>query len=116
MNYKIKKGDRFLCLEDYEMDDERIAYSKGKIYFSELDGRITDNEFDIMHEMEGQNDFFEYFELVVSNVVSVKNYDEIIKGFQNSISLLKQTTEFEVLDSFKTKVAELEKLLEEKLT
>lgn len=39
--------------------------------------------------------------------------DELIKGFQNSISLLKQTTEFEVLDSFKIKVDELEKLLEE---
>ena len=111
MDYKIKKGDRFLCLEDYEMDDERIAYSKGKIYLSELAGRITDNEFDAMHEMEGQNDFFEYFELVVSDIVSVKNYDEIIKGFQKSILLLKQTTEFEVLDSFKTKVSELEKLI-----
>ena len=36
MNYKIKKGDRFLCLEDYVMDDERISYSKGKIYKSDL--------------------------------------------------------------------------------
>ena len=66
--YKIKKGDRFLCLEDYVMDDERIAYSKGKIYKSDLDGRITDNEFDVHHEMECQNDFFEYFELVVSDL------------------------------------------------
>lgn len=52
MEYKIKKGDKFLCLEDYEMDDERISYTKGKIYQSDLDGRITDNEFDVMHEME----------------------------------------------------------------
>lgn len=64
MEYKIKKGDRFLCLEDYEMDDERISYTKDKMYFSELDGRITDDEFDVMHEMEGQNDFFEYFKFV----------------------------------------------------
>ena len=64
MEYKIKKGDRFLCLENYIMDDDRIAYTKGKTYFSELDGKITDNEFDVMHEMGGQNDFFEYFKLV----------------------------------------------------
>ncbi len=80
MNYKIKKGDRFLCLEDYVMDDERIAYSKGKIYKSDLDGRITDNEFDVLHEMEGQNDFFEYFELVVSDLKLVnKSKLEIYK-------------------------------------
>ena len=64
MKYKIKKGDRFICLENYIMDDERTAYTKDKMYFSELDGRITDDEFDVMHEMEGQNDFFEYFKLV----------------------------------------------------
>ena len=64
MEYKIKKGDKFLCLEDYEMDDERITYSKGEIYLSVVDGRITDNEFDINHEMDGQDDFFEYFKLI----------------------------------------------------
>ena len=51
MNYKIKKGDRFFCFEDYVMDDERISYSKGKIYKSDLDGRITDNEIYVHHEM-----------------------------------------------------------------
>ena len=64
MEYKIKKGDRFLCLENYIMDDDRIAYTKGKTYFSELDGKITDNEFEVWHEMGGQIDFFEYFKLV----------------------------------------------------
>ena len=112
MNYKIKKGDRFLCLEDYVMDDERIAYSKGKIYKSDLDGRITDNEFDVHHEMEEQNDFFEYFELVVSGLKLV-NKSKLKEALKQSISLLMQTTEFEVLESFKLKVAELKKVLEE---
>ena len=67
MEYNIKKGDRFICLEDYIMDDDRIAYTKGKTYFSELDGKITDNEFDVMHEMGGQIDFFEYFKLLSSD-------------------------------------------------
>ena len=64
MEYKIKKGDIFLCLEHYKMDNERISYTKGKLYYSELDSRITDNEFDVLHEMDGQSDFFEYFKLV----------------------------------------------------
>ncbi len=67
MEYNIKKGDRFICLEDYIMDDDRIAYTKGKVYKSELDNRITDDDFDIQHEMQGQIDFFEYFKLLSSD-------------------------------------------------
>ena len=67
MEYKIKKGDRFICLEDYIMDDDRIAYTKGNVYKSELDNRITDDDFDIQHEMQGQIDFFEYFKLLSSD-------------------------------------------------
>ena len=70
MEYKIKKGDKFLCLEDYIMDDDRVAYTQGKVYKSELDNRITDNDFDIMHEMQGQDDFFEYFKLLSSDTVA----------------------------------------------
>ena len=70
MEYKIKKGDKFLCLEDYIMDDDRVAYTQGKVYKSELDNRITDNDLDIMHEMQGQDDFFEYFKLLHSDTVT----------------------------------------------
>ena len=70
MEYKIKKGDNFLCLEDYIMDDDRVAYTQGKVYKSELDNRITDNDFDIMHEMQGQDDFFEYFKFLPSDTVA----------------------------------------------
>lgn len=70
MEYKIKKGDKFLCLEDYIMDDGRVAYTQGKVYQSELDNKITDNDFDIMHEMQGQDDFFEHFKLLPSYTVA----------------------------------------------
>jgi hypothetical protein len=48
------------------MDDDRVAYTKGKTYLSDLDNKITDDEFDVMHEMNGQDDFFEYFYFVRS--------------------------------------------------
>ncbi len=115
MEYKIKKGDKFLCLEDYIMDDDRVAYTQGKVYKSELDNRITDNDFDIMHEMQGQVDFFEYFELIVSDL-KYPNKSKLEEALKQSISLLMQTTEFEVLESFKLKVAELQKVLEEPIT
>jgi hypothetical protein len=65
MKYKIEKGDRFLCLGNYVMDDDRIAYTKGKVYKSELDNSITDDDFDDTHRMDGQDDFFEYFKLIL---------------------------------------------------
>jgi hypothetical protein len=41
---------------------------------------------------------------------------ELLENFISAIILLKQTTEFEVLESYKEKVLEFEKLLEETLT
>ena len=61
MEYKIKKGDKFLCLKDYVMDDERTAYTDGKTYTSEHDNMITDDSGDDEHRMYGQVDFFDYF-------------------------------------------------------
>lgn len=49
---KIRKGDKFLCIADYEMYSGDIAYISGKVYISELDGCITDIN------------FFEYFKRV----------------------------------------------------
>ena len=64
MEYRIKKGDIFLCLDDYIMDNESILYTKGKTYQSDSDGCITDDEFDILHGMLEQDNFFEYFKLI----------------------------------------------------
>ena len=60
----IRKGDKFLCLANYEMDIGDIAYTSGKVYISDLDGCITDNELDINHEMDVELNFFEYFKRV----------------------------------------------------
>lgn len=66
IEYKIKKGDKFVCLKDYVMDNGDIAYSKGNDYISEYNDAITDNNNDKLHIMINQDDFFEYFELVAS--------------------------------------------------
>lgn len=59
--YQITKGDKFLCIEDYTMDDDTIAYSKGKIYQSHKDSCITDNDDCFYHDMLKQEDFFNHF-------------------------------------------------------
>lgn len=78
---KIKKGDRFLCIKDVEMDSSRIDYIKGKEYISEKDGCITDEEGDAYHKWtpyEWENlevekyeehiaDFNKYFKKLVSD-------------------------------------------------
>ena len=43
MRQKIKKGDEFLCTEDFKMNDGSIAFIKGKIYKSEFDDCLTDS-------------------------------------------------------------------------
>lgn len=47
----IKKGDKFECIKDVIMDNnpKDIAYTSGKIYISELDGYITDNQNKVNH-------------------------------------------------------------------
>lgn len=48
---EIKKGDVFLCIQDYVMDRGDIAYFKGGKYISHNDGCITDNDGDRTHMM-----------------------------------------------------------------
>lgn len=47
----IKKGDKFECIKDVIMDNnpKDIAYTSGKIYISELDGYITDDQNKVNH-------------------------------------------------------------------
>ena len=47
----IKKGDKFKCIKDVIMDNDPndIAYTKGKIYISESDKCITDNQGYVNH-------------------------------------------------------------------
>ena len=67
MKYKIEKGDRFLCIKDYIMDDDSIAYTKGKTYLSNMDNYIIDNEKITPHKMSDEADFFEHFKPIKKN-------------------------------------------------
>lgn len=57
----IKKGDAFVCINTVIMDENPndIAYDKGRIYHSEEDGCITDNNHIVKHEWG--DDFCEDF-------------------------------------------------------
>jgi hypothetical protein len=52
----------------------------------------------------------------LNDALLISKAPELLESFISAIILLKQTTEFEVLDSYKEKVLEFEKLLEETLT
>jgi len=41
---QIRKGDMFECTEDVVMDDGEVSYVKGKVYASEVNGCITDEQ------------------------------------------------------------------------
>lgn len=49
----IKKGDEFLCIETVIMDDGEIAYIKDRIYKSEQDGCITNEQQNTGHSWGG---------------------------------------------------------------
>lgn len=48
----IKKGEAFVCINTVIMDKNTndIAYDKGRIYYSEEDGCITDNQKFVRHK------------------------------------------------------------------
>jgi len=43
------------------MDDDSIAYTKGKTYLSQMDNYIIDDENITPHKMSDEADFFEHF-------------------------------------------------------
>ena len=54
----IKKGDKFKCIKDVIMNDnpEEVAYTLDKIYISEIDGCITDNQGLVYHHWSNKED------------------------------------------------------------
>jgi hypothetical protein len=64
MRHTIEKGDVFKCIKTYRMESGEKAYTRGKEYFSEVDGCITDNETDVYHSMQYEEELFEYFKLI----------------------------------------------------
>jgi hypothetical protein len=62
--YRIEKGDRFLCLKNFVMTNGQVAYIEGKIYTSDRDGYLPDESPEILHQMDGVKEFFDYFKLI----------------------------------------------------
>ena len=74
MNYKIKKGDRFLCIKEVVMiPTESIAYRKGEIYASETDGCITNDKGNKYHSWSDESELKIYFEKIEETQKGVKN-------------------------------------------
>lgn len=53
---QIRKGDVFECIEDIVMDDGEVSYIKGKVYASEVNGCITDEQKNEFHDWEDCDD------------------------------------------------------------
>ena len=62
--YSLERGDGFKCIKTFKMESGEKAYERGKEYYSDVDGCITDSEHDVYHRMEGVEDFFEHFKLI----------------------------------------------------
>lgn len=67
---EIKKGDKFRCIRDIYsgLVNQNLCfwYIKGKIYNSDLDDCITDEDGDINHRW-GKNEVYRYFIPYISN-------------------------------------------------
>jgi hypothetical protein len=68
----IKVGDKFRCIKDLRYREQYLWYKKGRIYQSDEDGCITDEEGDTGHvwptDRQYERDcFLEYFIPYVSN-------------------------------------------------
>ena len=61
----IKKGDKFKCIRDVIMDDDpkSIAYTSDKIYISEVDECITDNQGLVYHHWNNKEDNQDFIKL-----------------------------------------------------
>ena len=57
----IKKGQRFLCLKDYIMDNGSLTYKCGQIYEASNKNTLP-SIFDSTHWMDRSGDFDEHFE------------------------------------------------------
>jgi hypothetical protein len=67
---------------------------------------------DILYEIKDDVFYFkEYGKDLISSYIKQEQNKKMHTALETAISLLKQTTEYEVLDSWKEKVKELEQLI-----
>lgn len=76
MDYKVYKGHYYYCIKSVIMQPTgEEAYTKGKVYHSENDDELTDNQGDPYHVID--RDFAERYFVPVDAVV--KAYAEGVK-------------------------------------
>ena len=66
----IKKGDKFRCIKTLIHANSDLWYQKGRIYRSDMDGCITDEDGDMDHEWtsrRAEKKLEEYFIPYISN-------------------------------------------------
>lgn len=81
MKMKIKEGDKLLCIKDVVMEKSgKTMYYAGKVYKSEEDNCITNEEGMISHAWYVEDNADEYFQLMreLSNVEKFKQISEQI--------------------------------------
>lgn len=68
---EIEKGKRYLCTKTVVMDDDEVDYIKGRVYWSEMEGCITDEQGFKMHQWTEGTSPEEYFELFMDERIPV---------------------------------------------
>lgn len=78
---KIKRGDTFRCIKDVISEDGSTRYKKGKIYISDIDGRITNEEGDTWESwLTYRPEFPLYFEVCKNPGLEPNELIEIKEG------------------------------------
>lgn len=81
--HNVRKNDKFLCINDVVMEDDDgvvcgIAYRKGRVYKSENDKCITDDDGDYLHKWEDCADcwknYFKKISLINFLYLKIKSY------------------------------------------
>lgn len=67
MRQKINKGDKFLCIKDFIMQDGTTAFKKGVVYTSENNNCLTNSWGTKEHYMHECDDFSDYFKTPIAD-------------------------------------------------
>lgn len=67
MRQVINKGDKFLCIKDFIMNDGRVAFEKGVIYTSERNTCLTNSWGEKNHHMNECDQFSDHFKIPISD-------------------------------------------------
>jgi hypothetical protein len=82
MGKTIKKGEKYLCLKDYVMDEGNTAFKVEFIYESLKEGSLK-SEIDKTHKIYLDSEFYEHFKLVES--VSNISFDQVVEETLNQL-------------------------------